>query len=302
MTILITSCSARKRIKGNELCLSPEQVGADLNETITNWRRAVSERSNLYKAKDLYAGRSVTEASRAAAFLGSPLFFISAGMGVVGADEMIPAYNLSPVESSGGLSVALRRHSVSASDWWSNLSSNALSQMIRRQDKHLLLIALPASYLRMLSTDLLSCLKGDVNRIRIFTSSAGIQELPDFLHAAVMPYDERLETVFQFTGTRSDFPQRAMRHYVENLKAHKLNLIESRDLVEKFIVTCGRRKVPNRRRLNDSQIKSLISDRWNNCWGQSSKLLRALRDDEMVACEQGRFTQLWREVKNERIT
>jgi len=249
---------------------------------------------------DLYAGRSVNEALRAAAIIGSPLFFISAGMGIVGSEDKIPAYNLTPVDSGNGLSLALSEHSVTASDWWSNLSSNGLSQLIHDQSKHLALIALPASYLRMLSEDLSRFTKADVSRLRIFTSSAGKDEIPDFLRSAIMPYDERLETVPQFAGTRSDFPQRAMRHYVEILQGHTFSLSVSRCLVEEFIKTCGRREVLTRRRLNDKQIKLLITTRWNSCQGLSSRLLRALRDDEMVACEQSRFSQLWREVRTER--
>jgi hypothetical protein len=299
MITLITSCSSRKRSKEAELCLSPALVGTGLNETILNWQKAISERNNLYQATDLYAGRSINEARRTASLLGSPLFFVSAGMGVVSADDKIPAYNLTPVESGDGLSFALKKHSASAAQWWSKLSSNALSQLIRNQKKHLFLMALPASYLRMLSEDLSGCSEDDANRLRIFTSSAGAEELPDLLRTSIIPYDERLETVIEFAGTRSDFPQRAMHHYVEILQGHKLELGESQHLVNSFLKTCGKREIPTRRRLSDKQIRSLICARWSSCQGLSSRLLRALRDDELVACEQSRFSQLWREVKNE---
>jgi hypothetical protein len=300
MITLVTSCSSRKRSKEAELRLSDALVGTGLNETILNWRKAISERNSLYHATDLYAGRAINEARHVATLLGSPLFFVSAGMGIVSPEDKIPAYNLTPVESGDGLSFALNKHSASAADWWSKLSSNALSQLIRDHKKRLFLIALPSSYLRMLSDDLSGCSENDANRLRIFTSSAGAEELPDVLRSSVIPYDERLETVFEFAGTRSDFPQRAMRHYVEILQGHKHELSESQHLVKSFMGTCGNREIPIRRRLSDNEIKSLISRRWSSCKGQSSQLLRALRDEELVACEQSRFSKLWREVKNER--
>lgn len=298
MITVITSCSSRKRSKEAELCLSAALVGTGLNETILNWQKAISERKNLYQATDLYAGRSVNEAGRTATILGSPLYFVSAGLGVLSADDRIPSYNLTPVESGDGLSFALKKHSASAAQWWSKLSSNALSHKIRTQKKHLFLMALPASYLRMLSDDLSCCSEDDANRLRIFTSSAGAEELPALLRTSIIPYDERLETVPEFAGTRSDFPQRAMHHFVAVLEGHNLELADSKHLVNSYLKTRGIREIPTRKRLSDMQIKSLINARWNSCQGLSSRLLRALRDDELVACEQSRFSKLWREVKS----
>ena len=55
--------------------------------------------------------------------------------------------------------------------------------------------------------------------------------------------------------------------------------------------------IPRRRRLDDGAIRELIRQSWEDFGGNSTKLLRHLRDKEMVACEQGRFSKLRRQVE-----
>ncbi len=299
MPIIVTNCTARKRGGKHTLAFRPEMVGATLFDTIGNWRSAASERSAERPAADLYSGRSISEARRSAGSAQAALFFVSAGMGLIPAERRIPAYDLTPVQADGGLASALLRHGASAQAWWSLLWDNGLSHLIRDRSEQLILIALPATYLRMLALDLAEVLPAEVSRLRIFTSPAGGEEVPKALRTAVMPYDERLESVKSFAGTRADFPQRALRHFIEELQGVDESLEDSRSLVESSLKSYDLRETPERKRLDDAQIKTLIISRWDSCLGRSTRLLRVLRDEELVACEQKRFAQLWREVRNE---
>lgn len=276
-------------------------LGRDLAGTVANWRVAVSQCRFRPQtpAGQLYTGRAIVEAKRASRSAKASLYFVSAGMGLVSAEEQIPAYDLTPAEAKGGLADALRRHSSSAAEWWSTLSNDGLSRLISGHADHLVLVALPATYLRMVALDLAHLRAADVDRLRIFTSVAGEREVPEVLRPSVMPYDDRLESVSGFPGTRGDFAQRALCHFVEELAGLSCSVHEGRALVEEALRTHRQRTVPERRRLDDSEVRALIASRWWSCAGRSALLLRALRDEEAVACEQSRFAQLWREVREQ---
>ena len=103
-----------------------------------------------------------------------------------------------------------------------------------------------------------------------------------------MPYDDRLESVDGYSGTRADFPQRAMRHFVERLEAQKLSLTNAHEAVTRSL-----------RRYSNQEITRLIREQWETADGRSTTLLRYLRDEAFVSCEQSRFAQLFRSVRDE---
>jgi hypothetical protein len=296
MTVIVTNCTARKRGSEAPLTLGPDLVGCSLVVTVSNWRSAIANCAGNRAAQDLYAGRSVAEARRASQSVNARLFFVSAGLGLIPADDPAPAYDLSPVQASGGLIDALSTHRSAPSDWWSCLTQNGLSRQIRESPNQLILIALPSTYLKMIGQDLAEVRAEDAVRLRIFTSPAGASELPVSLRSSAMPYDERLESIPAAGGTRADFPQRALRHFVETLRGDGASLDTGRALVEKALGHYDFRRTPDRTRLDDGQMKALILKRWDSCQGRSSHLLQAIRNEEMVACEQGRFRHLWREI------
>lgn len=132
--------------------------------------------------------------------------------------------------------------------------------------------------------------------LRIFTSPAGAQCVPDHLKCCVMPYDERLESVRGFAGTQSDFAQRALRHFVEALQATSMALDEARDAVAASLAHRRRRSRSVGQRLTDDEIRLVLTAQWTRHSGSSSKLLRFLRDEAQISCEQKRFSRLWQEL------
>ena len=119
------------------------------------------------------------------------------------------------------------------------------------------------------------------------------------LRRCVMPYDERLEGHERFAGTRSDFPQRAMRHFVEELDGQYLDVERANDAVETAMAQLKRPVLPQRARKTDEEIIKLIRSQWMTHDGSSLRLLRYLRDEALVACEQSRFRGLWHRVRAE---
>ena len=110
-----------------------------------------------------------------------------------------------------------------------------------------------------------------------------------------MPYDARLDNRrLGFSGTHSDFPQRALHHF-----AHQIvngNLHESarahRELVEQSL---KKFKPPVRSRgqtASDKDVTAVIRRLWSKHKGRRGAILRELRDKSGVACEQSRFRRL----------
>jgi hypothetical protein len=117
-----------------------------------------------------------------------------------------------------------------------------------------------------------------------------------------MPYDERLEGVVNHKGTRSDFPQRALRHFVTHLKGHELSMNKAKEGVEASMAASVRPTIPLREKVPNERILELIRTHWDRHEGSASKLLRFLRDEAHIACEQSRFSGIWRKVKADQST
>jgi hypothetical protein len=250
----------------------------------------------------MYLGRSFTEAKWVADALSAPLHIVSAGLGLINSNDEVAPYDLTASAPRGGLQGTLGVFGASTAEWWELLCGGRnLFELVSRHTAAIVLAALPANYVEMVSRDLKKCSQAQLNRIRLFTSPAGRSVLPGGLHSIAMPYDDRLESVANYAGTRADFPQRSMRHFVECINAHSLTAPRAYDAVENALAHHRKPRAINRTRADDSEIKSLIRREWKATDGRSSILLRYLRDDAQIACEQGRFARLWREIRNEKL-
>lgn len=275
-------------------------LGADLRETAQRWGHELRVTTPKVPISHLYVGRSMTIANWVAAELCAPLYVVSAGLGLVGIDDEAPAYDLSIAGTEGRLQSALDRFNKRPAAWWSLLSKNGgLRELAARNPGSVMLIALPAAYMEMVSDDLASCSSRELARIRIFTSLPGRDALPRKLARNVVPYDDRLESVRGYAGTRADYPQRAMRHFVEKLGAHRLSVDQARKVVSRSLGQFVKPQRVERRRAEDDVIKQLIRRQWHATGGRSGALLRYLRDEALVSCEQSRFAQLCREIRHE---
>ena len=247
----------------------------------------------------------MVEAKSVARALAGELFVVSAGLGLVHEQELVPNYDFTASSDTGPLRSALEISGEPITNWWSMLTRQSggevsLRGLVSARPGQLVLLALPSSYLRMVVCDLNTIDVTASRDLRIFTSEAGKSETPANLRHCVLPYDERLESLEGFDGTRAEFPQRALRHFVDVLQGHKLSLEEAHANVVAALVGLNFRAVPARQRRTDAQIAHMIRQRWNACAGSSTRLHRYLRDEALVACEQSRFRTLWQQVRAER--
>lgn len=301
--IVVTNCTTRKRAPDPPVSLSAESRSEPLSELAKRWDALITNAPRRTAAGDLYVGRAITESKAVTRSLGADLYIVSAGLGLVRDTDLVPNYDLTVGSSCGPLQGALRTSGERSTRWWEVLTgrtdaAGSLADLMSRCDR-MALIALPASYIRMVRDDLGTIEGSAAQMLRIFTSEAGRTEVPEHLLHCVLPYDERLETLDGYDGTRAEFPQRALKHFVEVLGGHQLALPDSHTAVTASLAGLKKRATPTRQRMTDAQIASMLREQWTLYSGSSTRLHRYLRDKALVACEQSRFRTLWRKVQAE---
>lgn len=302
--IVVTNCTTRKRAPHPPVLLSAETGCESLSELAVRWNVLLRDARWRTVAGDLYVGRAIAESKCVSRLLGADLYIVSAGLGLVRETTLVPNYNLTVSGSDGPLKDALKTSGENSTVWWTTLtrraeSAGSLCDLICTQPDRLVLIALPATYLEMVGDDLSTIDRNAARMIRIFTSEAGRAKLPGHLLQCALPYDERLESLVGYDGTRAEFPQRALRHFVEVLGGHHLALAHAHVVTTMALAGLKKRTTPPRRRVTDAQIASMLREQWTFYSGNSARLHRYLRDTALVACEQSRFQLLWRKVQAE---
>lgn len=301
--IIITNCTGRKLYSADVTLTKYSSHYRTVDDIAQVWRTALSAAPSHHIARQLYAGRAFREAEVAAAGLDGQLYVLSAGLGLVSADDTIPAYDLTVGASGATVLPALKRLGLSPKHWWSALNRSLgkplpIASLLDSHPQAIVYLAMPSTYLAMIDDELLTLAPRDRTRLRIFSSPAWLRQAPTDFTRLVLPYDERLEST-PFAGTRNDFPQRALRHFVESLQAHTLGLDEARVAVNAAMSKQVVRTLPERQKRSDDEIQALLRLHWLANEGSSSRLLRVLRDDLLVKCEQSRFKGLWRSMRDE---
>jgi hypothetical protein len=294
---LVTSCTQRKATR-NPIGLDALPEATSLRGLVSTWTRALAASEAGTQAQTLYQGRSILDTAAAAEFLNAPWYVVSAGLGLVRADQRVPGYECT-VAAGSTLDRRLIALGRNTAQWWNELTRKSpapLSALIATVPT---LVALPGTYLAMVREDLEQVAPTRSRYIRIFTSTAGAKRVPDHLKMCVMPYDERLETVRGFAGTQADFAQRALRHFVEALQATSLPIEDARQAVLASLQNQPRRQRNVGQRMTDIEIQNVLKAQWNRHSGSSARLLRYLRDDAGISCEQKRFSRLWRQLSSE---
>jgi len=257
------------------------------------WRHAVAALPVGLRVRDLYAGRAFGLAKSAATRTASPLYVISAGLGLVPGDILAPAYGLT-IARNVPESIANRADGpFDPVGWFASLLVGSCSvgwDRLEQEGPGRILVALTKPYAEMVGPSLAAAPPRMLERVRIFGANLS-RALPGELHSAVMPYDERLDVLLP--GTRSDFAQRALFHFVEKVAAQAADQAADGEIVRSLLATISSPKRVVRPRRSDADLLQLIESRLRPR-ASASALLRQLRDEDGIACEQGRFARLFR--------
>jgi hypothetical protein len=304
--LVITNCTGRKAHPPDpKLRVAPKLTSQkDIRECASVWANNVKNAKHLHKAESLYQGRSIIDSNAVRNALNAHFYVISAGLGLVSSQDLIPSYELTVVDGSP-FGKQLQKQGYSNQDWWKKLNgalkktNSPLKKMISEVDYKQVFIALPSTYLEMIQDDLWGAEPKLLGRVLIFTSTYGTQFIPKEWRHHALPYDERLEdTKSGYAGTRSDFPQRAMRHFLETVWTPKDSLEINIKKTSQNLKKLQKPTLPARRRVDDAQILRIIKKNWKSKLGNSRDLLRYIRDEALVSCEQSRFQKLCSQVRD----
>ena len=275
----------------------------ELEIVVAEWKRRLAAADVTYPAKELYGGRNFALARDASRLTGSPLWVVSAGLGMVSVEDRVPAYSATVAGRKADSVLKKLPGSPTAGSWWRALAgAGSLARMIAASAASPVLLALPGSYLKMVESDLLGLSDVALQQLRIFTRSPQGRFDPR-LQRLVLPYDVRLDGPDSpIRGTLSDFAARALRDFCSHVLSEFPggSLAEHRLAVERRVATWqvppARRALPRQR---DDQILALIRLNWERTEGRTSELIRLFRDDLQVPCEARRMRRLAETVRGE---
>jgi hypothetical protein len=282
-------CTSRKRrppqVSGSKLPRGAQSLVS------AAWLRALRKAAPERSASDLYAGRAFATARRAAEFLGADLIVASAGLGIVRGDTVIPSYDLTLAR--GGI----RSRVTGAFDlaaWWIVVSHGPYATELASQlrGRPLILVCLSRAYAPLIVSTLKSACP---NTLRIF--GAGLEAvLPLTLKTCLLPYDDRLAALTP--GTRADFAQRALLHYVTSIYGEStMSLDQDKTAVRAALAKLPKPpRGPKRPSVDDATVRAVIKRLLPTIGRRRSVMLRHLRTVEGIACEQSRFNRLFSEV------
>lgn len=296
--LVLTTCSAGKRCRQQ---LRLDDLPRDCQAKVASaWLKHLRSEIVLTRAGDLYRGRAFGLARRVATEMGADLAVVSAGLGYVREQTLVPAYDVTVRKTGPGSVPARVIGDFTAEKWWQAIQAGPFSTdpATDLQGRDLVLVCLSRAYAEMVATDLLKVVQDRSATLRIFGLSIA-QALPDQLRPFVMPYDSRLETV-SAAGTRVDFPQRALADFVEHILPLAKSLETQRAAVLARMGAAKPSPGPRRqRRADDATVKAHIKRLIPTIGTRSSAILMHLRRVEGVSCEQSRFAHLFQAAKAE---
>ena len=301
--VVVTACTQRRGYAPHQDLRARDLPSGALTGVVGHglgeqWRPRTERRRRI-----LYAGRGFGEARAAAQSVRGLLLIVSAGLGLLAQHTLIPAYSLTVVSGSPDFVLARVGTRVPASRWWRELQDRSpfaigFEACAENYSDVPILMALPSAYFAMVQDELLAIAERSRARLRLFGRSLE-RRLDSELKPHVMPYDDRLDgAASPIRGTQSDFGPRALRHFVDTiLPALPLASAEEHGrAVQKALSQWPSPIVRRRPKLSDDEVLSLIRQHWHDASGQSSRMLRVLRDDLAVACEQSRFRNRFHKV------
>ena len=296
--LYITNCTNRKRIKPTEMLCARTLPSGSSVEVAAQWAFRLQQCDVRHQAKDLYCGRSFSEVLAARKKLEGQLLIVSAGLGLVYADTMIPSYNAT-LSSSSEDSV-LKRTGGSSIEWWNEITTiSPYSAELTPQSGDIVLVAVSRPYFNFLAELFENWTESDLKKVRLFVRIP-VDELAHKLQPCLMPYDARFDHPDgPRPGTQADFAQRSLYHFVANILSFSATscIQDHIKLVNEHLNHLSPPERPNRTKVTDLQVQEIIRTHWLEVDGKSGQMLRMLRRKLGVACEQSRFKCLFNQVR-----
>lgn len=296
--MILVACSRRKRAPVDATLCAADLVADSLEVVAAEWRARLKASTKKYLPTALYGGRSFAEALSTSKNLGIRLAVISAGLGVVEPEALAPSYSLTTAGATDENVLSRCPLGTKPADWWRAAFQHGTLSRLLHGSAGRIYLALPQTYLDMIADELMELDFQTLDRLRIFT--AGERTLYNSaLRHYVMPYDGRLDGPDSLLpGTKSDFASRALKHFSGIVSTCEYQTIEDdRAAAQQSLNGMRYPEIARRTKKSDAEVQSTLLNAWHALGGNKSRLLRHLRDDMQIACEQSRFSRLARELE-----
>jgi hypothetical protein len=298
ISAIVTLCSNRKRFKPTPESTPAALIPASQKQLAAQWLTIIGAASPAAPATGLYGGRAFGLARDLASNTGTKLFVISAGLGLVAETRTLPAYSITVAHGDADSVQGKVVGAFSPSVWFDDLLNGPYSvkwPAVFSGGSGKVLVALTKPYAEMVGPALARLPTSSLSRLRLFGAGLG-SVLPIELRPYLLPYDARLDTIIP--GTRSDFAQRALVHFVQGASTGDGDCAADALSVRAALSETKAPVQPARQAATDETLLALIRERLHP-HASASRLLRRLRDEDQMACEQSRFAKLFRQAQME---
>src|SRR5947208_7568321 len=95
---VITNCTARKALAVPRLTQARSMRRGSLASLAKEWKWRLRDAERRVPARELYQGRAFQEATKAARLAKTPLYIVSAGLGLINEAELVPPSSLTVSE------------------------------------------------------------------------------------------------------------------------------------------------------------------------------------------------------------
>lgn len=300
MTVhVVVTCANRKSRPASPYLQLGNVPGETTAERARIWlsRLTQTNHAESLPAADLYAGEhwSVAKGLPTLGQAGETvrLWACSAGYGLIPTEAPIMPYHatLTPAQADSVPSPA--------TNWWAALSEwsgpmpgqpRTIRDLVTSDPAAVFMLVLSAAYLQACRDDISSAVSRIDDQRRLFVVSAGARPRGE-LAALVLPADARLQA--HVGGTRRALNARIAKNLLaagvrrrDEASAHLTKLLAAQPPIPRY----------DRRKLSDREITVMITECLTRTPTTSAnRLLREFRDSGL-ACEQHRFSRLYRTV------
>jgi hypothetical protein len=296
--VLITTCSNRKRKPIPDMLKARNLPIGNFNSVLREWANRLLFEHTRYPVDTLYCGRGFIEMERLSKRLKAPLYVISSGLGLLFSRDHIPSYNLTiKTGSSDSILNKVVGNQFDLGKWWTGINfrnkPNPVTNLIRSMKGKIVIFAISSTYWPLIENDLANLSKSELKNVRITGIPASC--LPGPMKANVLPYDQRFDGPDSpIPGTKSDYAQRTCVHYLKFVLPNT-SLANDRENVRRLMEKLKPRIIIRRQRRSDEQIITHLTKRMKcELSITSAQMLRYLRDDIEISCEQRRFSRLYK--------
>jgi hypothetical protein len=308
---IVASCTDRKRIPTPEALRLRTVRAAGRGDLLTAWWRTLQRHDSPTRpALDLYAGdhwaviRDLPRVALAAGF-DARLWVASAGYGLVPAEAQLHAYGATFIPGHPDSVVERGAGDSLSRQWWTRLMREAgpvasaprsVTGMVRASPGVKVLVVASPRYIGAMANDLIEAatVLKDPNDLLIVSGEPGLA--PDSLRKHWVPSVASLQSAVG--GARMSLHARLARRILE--EAAKRGLVAS-EVRDRFIELARAAPPPpryDRKAADDAEVQRFIAKELKTDPDAThTRLLRMFRSSGR-ACEQGRFRQLFKQIKD----